>query len=136
MSNVTAIDTQKNNTNNIDLILRDLMNIQGVVTTAVIDRDGLVTHIRRNFLINTDALGVSVQIVFGAANKAASHVKHRSADIVICENTDGYVLLAPIIAGFMLVIVTDNDALLGRIRFELKEAVISLKKLFDKYEDA
>ncbi len=133
MNNVTAIDSRNNSEDEIDNILRDLMNIQGVTTAAVVDSDGLVTHIRHNFLINTDALGVSVQIVFGASNKAATHVKHRSADIVICENIDGYVLLAPIASGFMLSIVTDNDALLGRIRFELKEAIPPLKKLFLKY---
>lgn len=130
MSNVTAIDSRKKSIDDIDRVLRDLMNLQGVTAAAIVDRDGLVTHIRRNFDINTDALGVSVQIVFGAASKAASHVNHRSADIVICENVDGYVLLAPITSGVMLSLVTDDDALLGRVRFELKEAIPSLKKLF------
>jgi len=130
MSNVTAIDSRKKSIDDIDRILRDLMNLQGVTAAAIVDRDGLVTHIRRNFDINTDALGVSVQIVFGAASKSATHVNHRSADIVICENVDGYVLLAPITSGVMLSLVTDDDALLGRVRFELKEAIPSLKKLF------
>ena len=133
MSNVTAIDSGKKSVDDIDRVLRDLMNLQGVTAAAIVDRDGLVTHIRRNFEINTDALGVSVQIVFGAASKAATHVNHRAADIVICENDDGYVLLAPISSGIMLSLVTDDDALLGRVRFELKEAIPSLKKLFLNY---
>lgn len=130
MRNITPIDSRKKNADKIDSILRDLMSMQGVTAAAIVDKDGLVTHIRRNFEINTDALGVSVQIVFGAASRAASHVKHHSADIVICENLDGYVLLAPIVAGFMLSLVTEDDALLGRVRFELKEAMPSLKQLF------
>lgn len=134
MNNVTAIDSRKNsNEDGIDNILQDLMGLQGVMAAAVVDRDGLVTHIRRNFLINTDALGVSVQIVFGASTKAAGHVNQRFTKIVICENIDGYVLIAPITSGFMLSIITDDDALLGRIRFELKEAIPSLKQLFLKY---
>lgn len=133
MSKITSIDSRKNSADEIDSILRDLMNLQGVTAAAIVDSDGLVTHIRRNFEINTDALGVSVQIVFGAATKAAGHVKHHSADIVICENSDGYILLAPITSGFMLSLVTEDDALLGRVRFELKEAIPSLKKLFANY---
>jgi len=131
MNKITSIDSRKSSVDEIDSILRDLMNLQGVTAAAVVDKDGLVTHIRRNFEINTDALGVSVQIVFGAATKAAGHVKHRAANIVICENSDGYVLLAPIVSGFMLALVTEDDALLGRVRFELKEAIPSLKKLFE-----
>jgi len=133
MSNVTAIDSRKKSVDEIDNTLKELMSLQGVTAAAIVDSDGLVTHIRRNFEINTDALGVSVQIVFGASTKAANHVNHRTADIVICENVDGYILLAPITAGFMLSIVTDDDALLGRVRFELKEAIPSLKKLFLNY---
>ncbi len=133
MRKITSIDSRKNSANEIDSILRDLMNMQGVTAVAIVDKDGLVTHIRRNFDINTDALGVSVQIVFGAASKAANHVNHQSANIVICENAGGYVLLAPITSGFMLSLVTEDDALLGRVRFELKEAIPSLKKLFSNY---
>ncbi len=131
MNKITSIDLRKNAVDEIDNILRDLMNLQGVTAAAIVDNDGLVTHIRRNFEINTDALGVSVQIVFGAATKAAGHVKHQASNIVICENSDGYVLLAPIISGFILSLVTEDDALLGRVRFELKEAIPALKKLFE-----
>lgn len=133
MRKISSIDSRKNNVDEVDTILRDLMNLQGVTAVAIVDKDGLVTHIRRNFDINTDALGVSVQIVFGAATKAASHVNHHSANIVICENSEGYVLLAPITSGFMLSLITEEDALLGRVRFELKETVPTLKKLFANY---
>ncbi len=133
MKNVTSIDPRKTDVDEIDRILRDLMGLQGVTAAAIVDGDGLVTHIRRNFEVNTDALGVSVQIVFGAATSAAKHVNHHSANIVICENSDGYVLLAPITSGFMLALVTENDALLGRVRFELKESIPALKKLFAKF---
>lgn len=133
MRKISSIDSRKKNVDEVDTILRDLMNLQGVTAVAIVDKDGLVTHIRRNFDINTDALGVSVQIVFGAATKAASHVNHHSANIVICENSEGYVLLAPISSGFMLSLITEEDALLGRVRFELKETVPTLKKLFANY---
>jgi hypothetical protein len=53
--------------------------------------------------------------------------------MVICENTEGYILSTPIEAGFILAVVTQRDALLGRVRFELKETIPVLKKLFNNF---
>ena len=49
------------------------------------------------------------------------------------ENADGYILTMPIEAGFMLALMTEREALLGRVRFELKETIPVLKKLFASY---
>ncbi|MGZ5001515.1 MAG: roadblock/LC7 domain-containing protein, partial [Methylomonas sp.] len=117
----------------IDSILRNLMSIQGVSAAAIVDSDGFVTHIHRDSEINTDAIGASVQVVFGAAARAAAHVRHNMTNMVICENAEGYILSTPIEAGFILALVTKRDALLGRVRFELKETIPVLKKLFSSY---
>jgi len=130
MSNIKPLEPRKSQASEIDLILRNLMSIQGVSAAAIVDNDGLVTHIHRNLDVNTDAIGASVQIVFGAASKSAKHVGHNVTNIVICENAEGYILTAPIESGFMLALVTERDTLLGRARFELKETLPMLKKLF------
>jgi len=130
MSNIKTLEPRKSQASEIDLILRNLMSIQGVSAAAIVDNDGLVTHIHRNLDINTDAIGASVQIVFGAASKSAKHVGHNVTNVVICENAEGYILTAPIESGFMLALVTERDTLLGRARFELKETLPMLKKLF------
>lgn len=132
-SNIKSLEPRKSQASEIEFILRNLMSIQGVSAAAIVDSDGLVTHIHRDFEINTDAIGASVQIVFGAAAKSAKHVGHSTTNIVICENTEGYILTAPIESGFMLAIVTEREALLGRVRFELKETIPVLKKLFAGY---
>lgn len=132
-SNVHLLDSRKSQSDELDSVLRNLMNIQGVSAAAIIDSDGFVTHIQRDYEINTDAIGASVQVVFGTASRAASHVGHHQTDLVICENAEGYVLCTPIDAGFMLALITKRDALLGRVRFELKETVPVLKKLFASY---
>jgi len=132
-TNLKAFEPRKSQADEIDHILRNLMNIQGVSAAAIVDSDGLVTHIHRDFEINTDAIGASVQIVFGAAAKSARHVGHQNTNIVICENTEGYIFTAPIEGGFMLALVTAREALLGRVRFELKETIPVLKKLFASY---
>jgi len=132
-SNIHHLDVRKSQTSEIDSILRNLMSIQGVTAAAIVDGDGFVTHIHRDSEINTDAIGASVQVVFGAAAKAAQHVGHHLTNLVICENAEGYILSTPIEAGFMLALVTQRDALLGRVRFELKETIPVLKKLFASY---
>lgn len=132
-SSVHPIDPRKSQAAEIDSTLRNLMSIQGVSAAAIIDSDGFVTHIQRDSEINTDAVGASVQVVFGAASRAAMHVGHHSTHLVICENAEGYLLSTPIEAGFMLALVTKRDALLGRVRFELKETIPVLKKLFSSY---
>jgi len=133
MSNIHHLDLRKSQSNEIDSTLRNLMSIQGVTAAAIVDSDGFVTHIQRDSEINTDAIGASVQVVFGAAARSAVHVGHHVTNMVICENTEGYILSTPVEAGFILAVVTKRDALLGRVRFELKETVPVLKKLFSSY---
>ena len=133
MSNIHHLDIRKSQSNEIDSTLRNLMSIQGVTAAAIVDSDGFVTHIQRDSEINTDAIGASVQVVFGAAARSAVHVGHHVTNMVICENTEGYILSTPVEAGFILAVVTKRDALLGRVRFELKETVPVLKKLFSSY---
>lgn len=133
MSNIHPLDTRKSQSGEIDAILRNLMGIQGVSAAAIVDSDGFVTHIQRDSEINTDAIGASVQVVFGAAARAAQHVGHHATNMVICENAEGFILSTPVEAGFMLALVTQRDALLGRVRFELKETIPVLKKLFSNF---
>ncbi len=114
----------------VDAILRSLTGLKGVTAAAVVDRDGLVTSIRREFDVNTDALGASVQIVFGAATRAAEYASQGVVKIVIGENADGYLMMAPLKQGFVLSLFTDEDALLGAVRYEIKETIPTLNQLF------
>jgi predicted regulator of Ras-like GTPase activity (Roadblock/LC7/MglB family) len=132
-TNIKIVDPRKSQSSEIDAILRGLMSIHGVSAAAIVDSDGFVTHIHRDFDINTDAIGASVQVVFGADSRTAQHVGHRMTNLVICENAEGYILSTPIEAGFMLALVTKREALLGLVRFELKETIPVLKKLFASY---
>jgi predicted regulator of Ras-like GTPase activity (Roadblock/LC7/MglB family) len=120
----------------VDDILRDLTGLKGVTAAAIVDEDGLVTSIRREFDVNTDSLGVTIQIVYGAATRAAEHSRQGLAKIVISENANGYVMMAPLINGLMLALFTDEDALLGAVRYEIKETLPTLNRLFKKPEAA
>jgi len=114
----------------IDRTLADLAALRGVTTAALVDGDGFVTHIRKAFDIDTDALGAAVQLVFTAAMRSAEQVRQENTKLVLAENKDGIVLLAPLTRGFVLVLVADGSAMLGTLRFEVKETVPSLNELF------
>jgi len=114
----------------LEKILGGVAAMRGVTAAAIIDSDGLVTHVRRDFDINTDALGAAVQIAFGSARRAAEQVSQGTTTMVLVENKDGLVMLAPLSKGFILALVGDSSAMLGAVRFELKQTVPELNQLF------
>ncbi len=114
----------------IDKLLAGLTSLRGVTAAAIVDADGFVTHIRRDFEINTDAMGAAVQIALGSARRAASRVDQGDTSILLIENKDGLVLLAPLSQGFVLSLMADGEAMLGAVRFEMKETIPDLNQAF------
>jgi predicted regulator of Ras-like GTPase activity (Roadblock/LC7/MglB family) len=123
---MTAIDRSQK----VEKILGSVTALRGVTAAAIIDSDGLVTHVRRDFEINTDALGAAVQIAFGSARRASDHVAQGATNMVLVENKDGLVMLAPLAKGFVLALVGDSSAMLGAVRFEVKQTVPELNQIF------
>src|SRR5579884_3669339 len=117
-------------TQKVEKILGSVTALRGVTAAAIIDADGFVTHVRRDFEINTDALGAAVQIAFGSARRASEHVSQGTTHLVLVENKDGLVMLAPLTKGFILALVGDGSAMLGAVRFEVKQTVPELNQLF------
>ncbi len=115
----------------IDSLLGGLTSLRGVTAAAIVDADGFPIRLRHDFDIDEDALGVVVQIVLGSARQAAEKVKQGDTDLVLSENHDGLVLLAPLTKGLVLVVMTDKSAMLGAVRFELKETVPQVNALFE-----
>lgn len=116
----------------LDSLLSGLTALRGVTAAAIVDGDGFPIRLRHDFEIDQDALGVAVQIVLGAARQAAEKVNHGDTDLVLSENRQGLVLLAPLTKGLVLVVMTDRSAMLGAVRFELKETVPQVNQLFDQ----
>lgn len=122
--------TRAERNQHIERTLADLASLRGVTTAAVVDGDGFVTHIRRDFEVDADALGAAVQIMSTAATRAAEQANQDSNRLVLSENKDGMVLMAPIARGFVRVIVGDSTAMLGTIRYEVRETVPELSAIF------
>ena len=117
-------------TSQVEKVLRSVTALRGVTAAAIIDSDGFVTHVRRDFDINTDALGAAVQIAFGSARRASEHVSQGATNLVLVENKDGLVMLAPLSKGFILALIGDSSAMLGAVRFEVKQTIPELNQLF------
>lgn len=127
---VNAMISKADRNERIDKALHSLVSQRGVTTAAIVDSDGFVTHIRRDFEVDTDALGAAVQIVFNAAVRSAQQVQQGHTKLILSENKDGIMLFAPLARGFVLVLVADGSAMLGAIRFEIKETIPDLDALF------
>lgn len=115
---------------NIDRVLAGLTALRGVTAAAIVDADGFVTHIRRDFEIDSEALGVAAQVMYGAAQQSAKNVGQGETNIVLAENVDGLILLTSVGNGLLLTLVADRTAMLGSVRFEMKGAVGELKRMF------
>ncbi len=102
---------------------------RGVVAAAMVDGDGFVTHIRRDFEIDTDALGAAVQVVVAATSKAAQNVGQHATRLVLSENKDGLILCVPLSRGFVLAVVADASSMLGALRYEAREAAGELSRI-------
>ena len=122
--------TSADRTSRVEKVLGSVTALRGVTAAAIIDSDGFVTHVRRDFDINTDALGAAVQIAFGSARRASEHVSQGATHLVLVENKDGLVMLAPLSKGFILALVGDSSAMLGAVRFEVKQTIPELNQLF------
>ena len=122
--------TREERNERTEKLLAGLIAQRGVTAAAIVDSDGFVNHIRRDFEIDADALGAAVQIMYGSAERAANNVGQGAASIVLSENSDGLVMLAPFGKGFILAVVADKEVMLGAVRFEVKEAVTDLNKMY------
>jgi predicted regulator of Ras-like GTPase activity (Roadblock/LC7/MglB family) len=116
----------------IERSLTDLASLRGVTTAAIVDEDGFVTHIRKDFEIDVDALGAAVQIMYTSAFRAAEHVSQDQTKLVLAENKEGIMILGPLVRGFILVLVADLSAMLGNMRFELKQTLPEMNELLSQ----
>ena len=112
----------------IDEILTDLLGNRGVIAAALVDADGFVSHIRREFDIDPDALGAAAQVAFGAALGASEDVERGPVTGIIVEAAEGKILLQPLKSDYVLAIVTDSHATLGSVRFRLRGVVPELNQ--------
>ncbi|MDD2941500.1 MAG: roadblock/LC7 domain-containing protein [bacterium] len=120
--------TEKNE--KIEELLAGLTLLRGVTSSAIVDADGFVTHVRRDFDIDVDALGAAVQIMYGSAVRGSKQLKQGDTNILIAENKEGLIIVTSFGAGFILTVTADSSVMLGAVRFEVKQTIAELIPLF------
>ena len=125
-----AQTTAQERNSKIERVLKNIVGLRGVTAAVIVDSDGLVTHAQKDFDIDADALGAAVQIAFGSAHQASEHVRLGATHLVLVENKEGLVMLAPLSKGLILALVADTSSLLGAVRFEVKQTIPALNELF------
>ncbi len=115
--------------NRIEKILRSLTLLKGVTAASVVDPDGLPIANRNEFEIDTDALSASVQIVNTTVETISQQVGHGLPLLILTECKGGLIVVAPLGKGFLLTVIADSQALLGTVRYEIKESIPELVAL-------
>ncbi len=105
----------------IQKILAEFTNIDGVHTACLVGRDGfLLDNIARSG-IDAEMIGAIASSGFGSAESMGNQLGQGDLNLTMLEYTDGPVMFAPVGSEAFLVIVADKDTNLGWIRLTIKK---------------
>lgn len=113
----------------VDKVLKDLNNVGGVETCAVVSRDGLLIRSisqKEQFAESIAALSATM---LGAAETATIELGKGIPDRIIVETEQGRLIAVGAGPKVLLVVIVNSDVGLGLILFELKETTKKLKEL-------
>lgn len=113
---------------NIQKILAEFTNIEGVHTACLVGRDGFLLDSLARSGIDTEMIGAIASSGFGSAESMGSQLGQGDLQMTMLEYNNGPVMFAPVGDEAFLVIVADQDTNLGWIR-------IAIKKNSHKIED-
>ncbi len=102
-------------------ILSEFLKLDGISAVVVVGRDGFVIESAVSGKVNIEALGAmaSTGVV---TSQAMGHELGKGMLIQnLTELEDGSILLSPLSADELIAIVVDNNANIGKARYELKK---------------
>jgi predicted regulator of Ras-like GTPase activity (Roadblock/LC7/MglB family)/DNA-binding response OmpR family regulator len=115
------ITTEDIEMTDIQKILAEFTNIDGVHTACLVGRDGfLLDNIARSG-IDAEMIGAIASSGFGSAESMGNQLGQGDLNLTMLEYTDGPVMFAPVGSEAFLVIVADKDTNLGWIRLTIKK---------------
>ncbi len=125
-------DEQTNNEdemmNDIQTILSEFTNIEGVHTACLVGKDGFILdHISRQG-IDAELVGAIASSGFGSADSMGGQLGQGNLTLTMIEYDDGPVLLSPVGSDAFLVIVADKETNLGWIRLSIKKNSKEIEK--------
>lgn len=113
--------TEDNDMTNIQKILAEFTNIEGVHTACLVGRDGFLLDSLARTGIDAEMIGAIASSGFGSAESMGNQLGQGDLNMTMLEYKDGPVLFAPVGDEAFLVIVADKDTNLGWIRIAIKK---------------
>lgn len=105
----------------VQKILAEFTNIDGVHTACLVGRDGFLLDSLARSGIDAEMIGAIASSGFGSAESMGSQLGQGDLNMTMLEYGEGPVLFAPVGEEAFLVIVADKDTNLGWIRIAIKK---------------
>lgn len=108
--------------NLIDQVLRELKNVGGIESSAVVTRDGLLVASDASLDVDIETFAAMSASMAGAAETAMVEVKGGTAARVIVESENSKLIAMGAGPKVLLVVLTKREVPLGLILLRLNEA--------------
>jgi len=106
---------------NIQRILAEFTNIEGVHTACLVGRDGFLLDSLARSGIDAEMIGAIASSGFGSAESMGNQLGQGDLTMTMFEYGNGPVMFAPVGSEAFLVIVADKETNLGWIRIAIKK---------------
>ena len=113
----------------VQKILAEFTNIDGVHTACLVGRDGFLLDSLARTGIDAEMISAIASSGFGSAESMGNQLGQGDLNMTMLEYTEGPVLFAPVGSEAFLVIVADKDTNLGWIRIAIKKNSMKIEKV-------
>lgn len=121
--------TGDDNMTEVQKILAEFTNIEGVHTACLVGRDGFLLDSLARTGIDAEMISAIASSGFGSAESMGNQLGQGDLNMTMLEYTEGPVLFAPVGSEAFLVIVADKDTNLGWIRIAIKKNSMKIEKV-------
>jgi predicted regulator of Ras-like GTPase activity (Roadblock/LC7/MglB family)/DNA-binding response OmpR family regulator len=113
----------------IQKILAEFTNIEGVHTACLVGRDGFLLDSLARKGIDAEMIGAIASSGFGSAESMGNQLGQGDLTMTMIEYNNGPVMFAPVGTEAFLVIVADKETNLGWIRIAIKKNSKEIQKI-------
>jgi predicted regulator of Ras-like GTPase activity (Roadblock/LC7/MglB family)/CheY-like chemotaxis protein len=121
LKDAPTTSTEENGMTEIQTILANFTNIEGVHTACLVGRDGFLLDSLARADIDAEMIAAIASSGFGSAESMGNQLGQGDLRMTMFEFNNGPVMFAPVGEDAFLVIVADKDTNLGWIRISIKK---------------
>lgn len=129
IEDVPTTSTEEFGMTEIQTILAEFTNIEGVHTACLVGRDGFLLDSLARAGIDAEMIAAIASSGFGSAESMGNQLGQGDLRMTMFEFENGPVMFAPVGEDAFLVIVADQDTNLGWIRISIKKNTKKIKEV-------